>query len=100
MLGELRAGVITYRNVIREHMLAGTIEEKLAAEKTLASVVASNSKIRQSYEAMITSPEERALYNEWVATFKEYGLAVYEDQLDRYRGQAIKVGVAWRDFAE
>jgi phospholipid transport system substrate-binding protein len=32
-----------------------------------------------------------ALYNQWVATFKEYGLAVYEDQLDRYRGQAIKV---------
>ena len=32
-----------------------------------------------------------ALYQQWVATFKEYGLAVYEDQLDRYRGQAITV---------
>ena len=38
-LGDLRSGVITYRNVIREHMLAETLEEKLAAEKTLAGVV-------------------------------------------------------------
>ena len=47
VLGDLRAGVITYRNVIREHMLAETLEEKQAAEKTLASVVESNNKIRQ-----------------------------------------------------
>jgi len=33
VLGELRAGIITYRNVIREHLLAETLEEKLAAEK-------------------------------------------------------------------
>ena len=38
VLGELRAGVITYRNVIREHMLAETLDEKIAAEKTLASL--------------------------------------------------------------
>ena len=66
VLGDLRAGVITYRNVIREHMLAETLEEKLAAEKTLATVVETNTKIRATYEPMITSPEERALYNEWV----------------------------------
>src|SRR3954452_8062399 len=30
VLGDLRAGVITYRNVIREHMLSETLEEKLA----------------------------------------------------------------------
>jgi methyl-accepting chemotaxis protein len=57
VLGELRAGVITYRNVIREHMLCETLEEKQAAEKTLATVVEGNTKIRASYEAMITSPE-------------------------------------------
>ena len=33
VLGELRAGVITYRNVIREHMLAETLEEKHGAGK-------------------------------------------------------------------
>jgi methyl-accepting chemotaxis protein len=71
-LGDLRAGVITYRNVIREHMLAETAEEKEAAEKTLATVVEGNTKIRQSYEAMITSPEERRLYSEWVQLWESY----------------------------
>jgi methyl-accepting chemotaxis protein len=72
VLGELRAGVITYRNVIREHMLCETLDEKLAAEKTLATVVDSNAKIRASYETMITSPEERALYNEWIKLWDSY----------------------------
>jgi methyl-accepting chemotaxis protein len=72
VLGDLRAGVITYRNVIREHMLSETLEEKLAMEKTLATVVDSNTKIRATYEPMITSPEERALYNEWVKLWESY----------------------------
>ena len=72
VLGDLRAGVITYRNVIREHMLAETLEEKQASEKTLATVVESNTKIRATYEAMITSPEERALYNQWVEDWDDY----------------------------
>jgi methyl-accepting chemotaxis protein len=66
VLGELRAGVITYRNVIREHMLAETAEDKAAAEKILAGVIEGNTKIRQTYEPLITSAEERALYSEWV----------------------------------
>jgi methyl-accepting chemotaxis protein len=28
VLGDLRAGVITYRNVVREHMLAESLDEK------------------------------------------------------------------------
>ena len=72
VLGDLRAGVITYRNVIREHMLAETLEEKLAQEKTLVTVVDANTKARTAYEPMITSPEERALYNEWVKLWENY----------------------------
>ena len=72
VLGDLRAGVITYRNVIREHMLSETLEEKLAMEKTLASVVESNTKIRAAYEPLITSSEERALYGEWVRLWEKY----------------------------
>lgn len=72
VLGDLRAGVITYRNVIREHMLGETPEEKEAAEKVLAGVVESNTKIRQTYEALITSAEERALYSEWVQLWERY----------------------------
>ena len=72
VLGDLRAGVITYRTVVREHMLAETLEEKQAVEKTLAGVVASNDKIRRTYEAMITSPQERELYNQWAAIWDKY----------------------------
>jgi methyl-accepting chemotaxis protein len=72
VLGDLRAGVITFRNVIREHMLSETMEEKLAMEKTLATVIEATAKARAAYEPMITSPEERALYNEWVKLWESY----------------------------
>jgi methyl-accepting chemotaxis protein len=72
VLGDLRAGVITYRNVIREHMLSETLDEKLAMEKTLATVIEANAKFRKTYEDMITSPEERALYGEWSKLWEEY----------------------------
>jgi len=72
VLGELRAGVITYRNVIRQHMLAETLEEKLANEKTLEAVVASNTRIRANYEKLITLPEERAIYEEWGRVWETY----------------------------
>ncbi len=78
VLGELRAGVITYRNVIREHMLSETLEEKEAAEKILASVVEANNKIRAAYEPMITSPEERALYSEWSQVWDKYKAGTQE----------------------
>ncbi len=72
VLGDLRAGVITYRNVIREHMLSELIEEKQAQEKTLELVIENNTKLRRTYEAMITSPEERALYKEWSEVWDSY----------------------------
>jgi methyl-accepting chemotaxis protein len=72
VLGDLRAGVITYRNVIREHMLAETVELKSASEKILATVIEANTKIRATYEPMITSPEERALYREWSDLWDKY----------------------------
>jgi methyl-accepting chemotaxis protein len=72
VLGELRTGVITYRNVLREHLLSETLEQKEAVEKTLASVAEANNRIRQAYEPLITSPEERALYEEWSKTWADY----------------------------
>jgi methyl-accepting chemotaxis protein len=72
VLGDLRASVITYRNVIREHMLSQTLEEKLAMEKTLAAVVESNTRIRAAYEPLISHSEERAMYNEWVKLWESY----------------------------
>jgi methyl-accepting chemotaxis protein len=89
-LGDLRAGIITYRNVIREHMLAETAEEKQAAEKILATVVEANTKIRQTYEPMITSAEERALYSEWVRLWESYKKGT-EDVMALSRRDAGKI---------
>jgi len=78
VLGELRAGIITYRNVIREHMLGETVEEKASAEKILGTVVEGNMKIRENYEKLISSPEERAIYNDWVQAWEAYKKSTQE----------------------
>jgi hypothetical protein len=78
VLGDLRAGLITYRNVVREHMLAETAQDKEAAEKILATVIESNLKIRKSYEQLITSAEERAIFNEWARLSDSYDAGVRE----------------------
>src|ERR1700751_4183616 len=49
VLGGLRVGIVRYRTVLRERMLAETAEEKQAVEKPLAAIVASNDRIRQTY---------------------------------------------------
>ncbi|MFT4116292.1 methyl-accepting chemotaxis protein [Bradyrhizobium sp.] len=72
VIGDLRASVITFRNVVRQHMLAETLDDKLANEKTAGTVLETLSKARKSYEAMIASPEERALYNQWGQLWDEY----------------------------
>jgi methyl-accepting chemotaxis protein len=78
VLGDLRAGLVSYRAMVREHMLAETAEEKQAAEKVMDGVIQSNLKIRQSYEQLITTPEERAIYNEWVQASDAYDAGVRE----------------------
>jgi methyl-accepting chemotaxis protein len=75
VLGELHGGVVMYRNMVREHMLSETLSHKEAVEKTLATVIESNNKIRQVYEPLIASPEERALYAEWSQLWDRYNKA-------------------------
>ncbi|HEX7790588.1 MAG TPA: MCP four helix bundle domain-containing protein, partial [Afipia sp.] len=71
-LGDLRAGVLTYRNVIRQHLLSEAIEDKTAQEKLLQRIVEGIASIRATYEPLITSPEERALYTEWSQLWDNY----------------------------
>ena len=71
-LGELNAGLMNYRAVLRSHLLAETIEEKQAIEKVLDNLVQKNISVRKSYETMITSPEERALYDDWSQHWQQY----------------------------
>jgi methyl-accepting chemotaxis protein len=90
VLGDLRAAVITYRNVVREHMLAETLDEKLASEETAVTVTETLVKARKSYEAMIASPEERALYTEWSKLWADYQRGV-EEVMDKSRMEFGKV---------
>ena len=72
VIGDLRAAVITYRNVVRQHMLAEALDDKLAVEKTAATVIEMLGKTRSKYEPMIASPEERALYSQWSKLWDDY----------------------------
>jgi methyl-accepting chemotaxis protein len=64
-LGDLRAEVGSHRTIIRAHMLSDTAEGKTATEKRLEESLQRLAKIRDGYEKLITTPEERALYSEW-----------------------------------
>ena len=72
VLADLRAGINSYRNIIRAHMLAETAAEKAETEQRLAATVEKNNRIRQDYQKLITSPEERALYEEWSRQWDDY----------------------------
>jgi len=71
-LGELRTGVMNYRSVLRGHLLSETLEGKTAAEKRLEASDIGNNKIRQVYEKLITSAEERATFTEWAKEWDAY----------------------------
>src|ERR1700723_1835354 len=71
-LGELNVGIILYRATLRAHLLAETVEEKQAVEKSVEKVAENNLRIRKNYEAMINSAEQRALYDDWSKRWQEY----------------------------
>ena len=71
-LGELRAATITYRAIVRSHLLATNEAGKQAQEELLAKWIDILDKARKTYEPMITTAEERAIYNEFSASWAEY----------------------------
>jgi methyl-accepting chemotaxis protein len=72
VLGELRANTITYRVVVRSYILATDAAGKEAQAKVLASVADSIASSRRAYEPLISSPEERTLYNEFSDLWSSY----------------------------
>ncbi|MDN4987768.1 MCP four helix bundle domain-containing protein [Bradyrhizobium arachidis] len=90
VIGDLRAAVITYRNVVRQHMLAESLEDKLATEKVAATVLEALAKSRKKYETMITSAEEQKLYGDWSKLWDDYKKGT-EDVFTLSRKEAGKV---------
>ncbi len=71
-LGEMRTGAVNYRSILRGHLLTENIDTKVAAEQRLQTQDDLTNKIRQNYEKLITSAEERAIYNDWAREWGAY----------------------------
>jgi len=68
----LKSATINYRNIVRKHLLAETPAAKAAAAKRLAEVVQDITKARRSYESLVSSADERTLYQEWSRQWEAY----------------------------
>lgn len=71
-LGDVRAATINYRSVVRAHLLAVNDADMKAQDEALARYGDMLEKARKLYEPMISSPEERATYNEFSKFWSEY----------------------------
>ncbi|MCP3459832.1 methyl-accepting chemotaxis protein [Bradyrhizobium sp. CCGUVB23] len=77
-LGSLRADINELRVALRLHLMQDSAEGKDAAEKRMASLRDRIETTRKSYEPLITSSEERALYDQWSRAWAEYLNGVQE----------------------
>ncbi|MGJ5180605.1 methyl-accepting chemotaxis protein [Bradyrhizobium oligotrophicum] len=77
-LGELQQAVVMNRNIVRAHLLAETLEAKVRVEKALSANFDSIAKTIQVYQPLITSDEERAIFNDWSRIWEEYKRGVDE----------------------
>src|SRR5438309_4363274 len=71
-LGSLRADINELRVALRLHLMQDSVEGKDAAEKRLASLRDRIDQTRKVYEPLITSAEERSLYEQWTKAWGEY----------------------------
>ncbi|SFL81438.1 methyl-accepting chemotaxis protein [Bradyrhizobium sp. NFR13] len=75
-LGEVRAATISYRSVVRGHLLATDAADTKVQDDTLVRYADMLDKARKTYEPMISSPEERAMYDEFSKLWGEYIVAL------------------------
>jgi methyl-accepting chemotaxis protein len=72
VLGELRAAGITYRNAVRQHLLFERAEDKVDSDRRIEQVSGRIAESLAAYEKLISSPRERALFDEWRGIWNEY----------------------------
>jgi len=78
VLGELRADINLFRIALRAHVMAETPEAKAANDKRLAGILDNVAKDRKKHEALLSSPEERALHENWARAWERYMTGVQE----------------------
>lgn len=91
-VGELRADINLLRIALRAHVMADTAEAKQAGGTRVNGVLAAIDKDRKAYESMITSAEERAIYNNWVQAWEKYVVAIKQvmDESNKSVGRVPK----------
>jgi methyl-accepting chemotaxis protein len=72
VVGGLRATTIDYRNLVRAHILAANAEQQGKTETGIDVIVKRVAEERSAYDKLISSPEERAIFNEWIRDWDIY----------------------------
>ncbi|WP_315778332.1 MULTISPECIES: methyl-accepting chemotaxis protein [unclassified Bradyrhizobium] len=72
VLGELRSAINLNRAQLRAYMTADTTEEKDNLDRNMKATLAVIATARRSYEAMISSAEERSLFESWSRGWEQY----------------------------
>ncbi len=72
VLGDLRTDINLYRIALRAHVMAETLEAKAANDKRLAGILERIAKDRKAYEQLISSAEERRIYQDWTKAWDKY----------------------------
>ncbi|WP_375304468.1 methyl-accepting chemotaxis protein [Bradyrhizobium sp. A11] len=72
LAGELRAWTLTYRGVVRAHILAVDAAGKTAMDKNFDLLMASLQTTFNAYEPMLSEGEERSLYDQFKAAWLNY----------------------------
>ena len=77
-LGDMQTQAARYRALLRDHFLTFDDNAKAKIDKNLAARLQAYDQANQTYQALISSPEERAVYGELVKVWKEYLAAANE----------------------
>ena len=77
-LGDMQTQAARYRAILRDHFLTFDDNAKAKIDKNLADRLQAYDQANQKYQALISSPEERAVYGELVKVWKEYLAAANE----------------------
>ncbi|MGY3454241.1 methyl-accepting chemotaxis protein [Bradyrhizobium sp. USDA 4353] len=71
-LGALRADINVYRLTLRAHVMALTPEAKANNDKRMADVLEKVKKDIKAYQPLISSAEEREIYEAWTRAWDKY----------------------------
>jgi methyl-accepting chemotaxis protein len=90
VLGELRTDINLFRIALRAHVMAETLEAKAANDKRLAGILERIAKDRKAYEPLITTAEERSIYQNWVTAWDKY-IAGTREVIELSRGSIGRI---------